>query len=633
MDFTQNSMSIQHRWFIPLICLAGIAMLWGGVSVSLATKPEQTIAKGVEYWVDETQDSDVDTVLSGQTQWQVEPSNTLSLGLLDEPVWFRFSIPASRVARILTVDYAPLDDVQIWYFEEGVQVRYHRVGDLLPFAQRPINYEKFAFDIPPRVQATDIVMRVQTSGSMRLPLQLWESSQFQVHNAEQNMVMGLVFGFIGAMMVSNLFLFVTTRSVTFLSYCSYVFFTTLTLASLHGYGYKYLWPESVWFAGHSTGVFATAMIVSSLVFSIQLLQVSKHSRLLHRILKIAVMGYAIALAFSLVLSTYVYIRILLVILLIAIGLILFTGVFLWHRGVRLARFYTLAWATLLFSGLMASLDNADIITLPIASHNMIIFGATIETFLLALALALSYSQQRDDLLKTQAVALEREKQSRKVQEEIIRIKEESEHALEYKVQERTLELEIALRELSEKNQELENKNTTDPLTGIRNRRYFDKKLLAELRRSRREQTELSLVMLDIDKFKPVNDKYGHVIGDECIKTVAMCMSQALKRPSDDACRYGGEEFALILPATSSAGAMRLVEGIRKTIETTFVDTSAGSIALTVSAGICTLVVQSSDDEAVIIERADKALYAAKRNGRNQVVSYHHDSQQSLDLEL
>ena len=99
----------------------------------------------------------------------------------------------------------------------------------------------------------------------------------------------------------------------------------------------------------------------------------------------------------------------------------------------------------------------------------------------------------------------KERMARQAQDEMLKVKEEAQDELEYKVQERTLELEIALRELSETNRELEKKNTTDALTDIRNRHYFDKKYLAEVRRSRREQTELTVAMIDVDHFKSIND--------------------------------------------------------------------------------------------------------------------------------
>ena len=186
------------------------------------------------------------------------------------------------------------------------------------------------------------------------------------------------------------------------------------------------------------------------------------------------------------------------------------------------------------------------------------------------------------------------------------------------MQERTLELEITLRELSESNRELEERNTLDALTGIRNRRYFDKKYIAEIRRSRREQTLLSVAMLDIDNFKNINDKFGHLVGDECIRAVANQIRQHLRRPADDVCRYGGEEFALLLPSTDEEGALSLLEAIRADIEAMAIQTPAGPVSLTVSAGIATAVVQVEMGDHQLLDAADQALYRAKAGGRNQV---------------
>ena len=272
---------------------------------------------------------------------------------------------------------------------------------------------------------------------------------------------------------------------------------------------------------------------------------------------------------------------------------------------------------LLFCVFIAGLENTDIISLDSPAHYLLMLGVTAESFLLVLALGKRYSQQREEILKAQYEALMEERQARTAQEQIIRLKEEAQEELEYKVQERTLELEITLRELSETNQELEKMNTTDSLTGLRNRRYFDKKYLAEVRRSRREQTELSVAMIDIDHFKSINDKYGHVIGDECIRQVAEILQQSLKRPSDDACRYGGEEFALILPNTSQTGAKQLVESMRSSIENLTVNTALGEVNFTISAGVCTAVIQREEQEKILLESADTALYEAKNSGRNQ----------------
>jgi diguanylate cyclase (GGDEF)-like protein len=211
------------------------------------------------------------------------------------------------------------------------------------------------------------------------------------------------------------------------------------------------------------------------------------------------------------------------------------------------------------------------------------------------------------------------------------LQENATEDLEYKVQERTLELEIALRELSETNHELQEKNTLDALTGIRNRSYFDKKYQAEVRRSRREKTQLSIVMMDIDHFKNVNDQYGHLVGDECIKSVAQTLNNALKRPSDDVCRYGGEEFALILPSTDLEGALVLVEQLRAEIEKTTIQADDVSINITISAGVGTAIADLNQPEDNILALADKQLYTAKNAGRNNVQGSHLDIIQQQDL--
>jgi diguanylate cyclase (GGDEF)-like protein len=190
--------------------------------------------------------------------------------------------------------------------------------------------------------------------------------------------------------------------------------------------------------------------------------------------------------------------------------------------------------------------------------------------------------------------------------------------LEGKVQERTLELNIALQELEEMNKELQEKNTLDDLTGLYNRRFYDQKILAEYRRSRRNLTPLSLVVIDIDHFKKVNDKYGHLAGDECLVAVSTCIKECLRRSADISCRYGGEEFCLILPETDSKGALALAEELRESIANCQVNYNNSTIKLTISCGISTYLQQKNVQLEHLFAAADKALYQAKHNGRNQV---------------
>jgi len=190
--------------------------------------------------------------------------------------------------------------------------------------------------------------------------------------------------------------------------------------------------------------------------------------------------------------------------------------------------------------------------------------------------------------------------------------------LEDSIQTRTFELQVALNELADKNRILEEQNTLDALSGVRNRAYFDKKILAELKRSRREQRPLALVMLDIDHFKQINDNHGHLAGDAVIRGVAQRIQDLLKRSSDYVCRYGGEEFALILPNTDGEGVLALAEQIRQSIAEQPFATEIGDLSVKISAGCFASIAGPEMVSTDFIHAADQALYQAKTAGRNQV---------------
>lgn len=190
--------------------------------------------------------------------------------------------------------------------------------------------------------------------------------------------------------------------------------------------------------------------------------------------------------------------------------------------------------------------------------------------------------------------------------------------------EREKELLKLSEELKKANQKLEKMALVDGLTGISNRRLFDKTLKKELKRSRRENSTLSLIMIDIDNFKAYNDTYGHQEGDECLKKVAFVLDENAKRAADFAARYGGEEFAVILPDTDKAGAIKIAEDIRTGIMHLKIEhkNSKTSDYVTVSLGVSSIKTEEEIGQKLIksfIESADQALYQAKENGKNQTV--------------
>ncbi|SQF97325.1 diguanylate cyclase [Paucimonas lemoignei] len=181
-------------------------------------------------------------------------------------------------------------------------------------------------------------------------------------------------------------------------------------------------------------------------------------------------------------------------------------------------------------------------------------------------------------------------------------------------------LRVSQQQLLDTNLVLQRLMNSDGLTGLSNRRHFDEYLELEWRRATRDQTQLSLMMIDVDYFKAYNDNFGHLEGDEALRQVAKAIRGSCARPSDLPARYGGEEFALVLPNTSPGGARLLAEKLRMTVagmNIPHIAPAPGS-SLTVSIGVSTLTPEIGSNSRQLIQEADKGLYAAKHNGRNQV---------------
>lgn len=572
---------------------------------------------------------DTDETLTFENVFNVQPerwqsvSNPVNLGMNHVPFWFSFTLPPTPDnlgAFLVEVRYPLLDSIEVAFYEPGStepRITYSG-GDAQTFSSRPVSHESLLFPVPASQEGLQAIARVKTGGTIRLPIRLWEEKEFVEHTSKQNLFMGIFFGFLLAMGISNLFLFLTTRNRTFLMYSGYVFSLTLTLGAIHGFAYAHIWPNQVWFQGRAVAIFANAAIMFALIFSRMLLQVSEHSRRADHLLKVLSALFAVNILISLILPYTYLIRIFLLLLSAVVLITLALGIWLALKGVVVARYYSFAWAFLLFSGFTASLDNLNLLPFDIPSNYLLMLGAAVETLILALVLAISYSHNREEMYDAQEKALAQEKAALAAKEDLIAVQTRHQEELQYKVEERTLELEIALRELSDANRELETLNSIDSMTGIRNRRHFDKRLMAEGRRSRREQTPLSLAMLDIDHFKRINDEFGHTVGDSCITHVAKQLQSLLRRPTDDVCRYGGEEFAIILPNTDLSGAEQVVESMREAIESTPVEVDGESISMTISAGVSTTVVAYEEHELALLKHADKQLYAAKQAGRNQV---------------
>ncbi|RUO63892.1 diguanylate cyclase (GGDEF) domain-containing protein [Pseudidiomarina planktonica] len=577
---------------------------------SSATALAQEPYEPVLYYQIANGDSSFAEVQQQSMQRWRSTNGEASFGYTSDIYWFRFAVPASAQARVMNISYPLLDQVDIYIMSEDGLMREYQVGDKKPFSERPVKHKDFVIPLPTSEPLT-IFMRVETSSSLRVPVAIWPHAEFLEGQSTGSMAAGLYYGVVICMAVYNLFGFFVSRERSFLTYSCYTIFIGLLMASLDGSGYRYIWSESIWLQDKAIPFFGAMVFMLAAIFTSQLLSLKEHSRRLNLGLATVAGVFALMFVVNLFLPYAIVIKMLLALAVPGCLFLLGTGIYLWRRGHVYARVFTLAWATLLLAIITNSLGYLGLIDGFFIQRYAIMIGSGIEILLLSWVLAIRYTEERRQKLVAQSEALQRAEEMQVAQEE-------QNEQLEEKVAERTFELEIAMRELQEANAELEQKSSEDALTGIYNRRFLNRQLETEFRRSYRQQSSLSMVMLDIDHFKPVNDTHGHLVGDQILVQLAELLKRQLRRASDTLCRYGGEEFAILLPNTDLEGAEAIARHLSEAVRNHSFDTEAGPIQITVSMGVaearpCDFAVAEQ-----LLAHADKALYKAKNSGRDQV---------------
>jgi len=362
-----------------------------------------------------------------------------------------------------------------------------------------------------------------------------------------------------------------------------------------GLGYRFIWHNSVYLTDSAHILLSTFAFIFALQFNRAFLQTKQLMPRADQLLQVT-LGITITAGLCYLLGYRSLSAKLLMFTAILLTVMPFIGLWAWKVLKRSdARWYVLAWS-------VWSISMAVIIgrlTGILEVNDSILWtcrmGLLLETVLLSFALIDRINVLRQDILTAE--------------EALIESLENANNSLEEKVLARTIDLEQA-------RQEAEVMAETDVLTGIGNRRFFFSRGEEALQLTKRLEHSLTLVMIDIDHFKKINDSKGHAAGDSVIKRVAELSQQHL-RSTDILGRIGGEEFAFILIGTGLNEAVELSELLRKEIEATIVDSPLGEIKFTASFGITSVTLQDEDLDATL-HRADKALYRAKQAGRNQV---------------
>lgn len=246
------------------------------------------------------------------------------------------------------------------------------------------------------------------------------------------------------------------------------------------------------------------------------------------------------------------------------------------------------------------------------------FGSILNDEMAGIKKSFDVAESLDDLrakISTGLASIEKALQKKqKVDQAISRLAEKSKNSFASGFAKLKQELQVATKY----SEELEKKLNEDQLTGAKNRRAYDKKIEEEMDRFLRYKNIFSLLIIDADKFKNINDTYGHAIGDRCLQEIIK-RTRPLLRKSDMLARYGGEEFVLIMPETNMEGATQVAEKIRQTIEKIEFLYKEETVRVTVSIGV-SCIKEGDKSSKDLFERADMAVYKAKENGRNQVMT-------------
>lgn len=494
----------------------------------------------------------------GADRFQPLGERSTSLGFSDSAWWVRFSLrnTENRERRpVLRLAYPMLDHLEVWTSDGGRLLQHWRTGDRLPFSTRPIEHRDFLFPLTLAPGAEQIVyLRVASGGPVNLSLSLYAEHALVPQIAGELLALGALFGCVFLLATCVLLLWLFVRDASFLHYLFYVLSYGSYMAVFNGVAYQYVWPDSPEFAGVVQVIFLMLALFFLIQFSRVILRIPAIAPRLDWVNR-ALQGLALAILIAAPFFSYAaLIKPISLATLWTMGMVLAMGVAALRSGQRTARYYLLAWSAFLVGVVAYMLKSFGWLPHNFLTQYGFQIGTIFEFVLLSVALG-------------------------------IRV------------------------------QDLRQQSRTDALTGLANRTRYDELIEQQFAHHLAERAPLSLLVVDVDHFKRVNDSHGHAVGDRTLQRVADVLRRGLGR-GQEACRYGGEEFAILLPRLDAAAATTLAEQLRQQVAEEIREPP-----VTISIGVaCTRGNRFADPRA-LFRAADEALYAAKRSGRDRVVRF------------
>ena len=597
---------MQHWFLYGVIAVLGLAGSCAHAQAPLrldAATTQLDLAPHTRYYHDVGGKDDLATARQhlADGRFQPIPDGNPSFGFQDGAYWFQMDLlNAGNPDRkwLLVQEYALSDRIDVYAVYADGRVHHQTGGDHLPFNQRNIRYRhpNFWLDLP-QDQPASVLVRVQSESSMQVPLRLYTPVAFTEQSRDAHFAIGLYYGILLALFIYNLVMWLTLRDATYFWYLFHISAFGLVLFTLNGLGFEYLWPESAWLADHAVPLSICLALIGMQQFARVFLELRQRWPLGDKV-ALAIIGFFVLLGVAAIMLPYhQVVPIASAAVFPSICWILVETIVVLRRGYRPAWLLLLAWSLFLLGTAMFSAIAFDLLPKNFITEYGVQIGSALEMLLLSVALGYRYAALRNE------------------NERIVR---EARDQLEHKVEQRTAELRSALGQLEDAHERLSESSRHDGLTELYNRTHFREafeRLLSEARNNRRP---ISLLMIDLDHFKRINDEYGHLVGDDCLRWTSNTMAGVLAPHGALLARFGGEEFIAALPGMDLAQASTVAEDLRQGLNNR--PCVSGNLLIPVSAsiGVHSVDVSARNSIESAMQVADQALYAAKAEGRDCV---------------
>ncbi|KFN41097.1 hypothetical protein N789_04210 [Arenimonas oryziterrae DSM 21050 = YC6267] len=540
--------------------------------------------------------------LAAQGGFQRLPKGDATFGFRDEQAfWFHsrlFNESNTEQRWLLVLQYPLLDNIDVYLRYPDGRVDHLASGDMLPFTSRAIRFRQpnFWVDLPQRTEV-ELLVRASSKSSMQAPLALYTFSAFAEMERDAQLGIGLYDGILFALFFYNLVLWISLRDSSHFWYMCHISGFGLVLFCLNGLAFEYLWPNQPKLANLAIPLSMCFSQMAMHQFARVFLELKERWPLGDWISRGFIYCYAIAAVASLWVDYRVAVQPLTYSVFPGVLIVLYQAFHAIRNGYRPARLFLVAWAMLLLGTAMYASVSAGLVSKVFVTEYGIQVGSAMEMILLSFALAYRYANLRTE------------------NERVVR---EANEQLERNVSRRTAELSSALEQLADANARLRESNRRDVLTGVFNRRHFREVFEHLLHQAAETRQPMGVLLIDLDHFKKVNDTFGHLAGDECLRVLSQRLQTEVAADNAVVARFGGEEFVVVLPSATAARVQEIAERLRRRIGSEPVRYGGKEIVITASIGTFSIPLGFSFNPDDALHQADDALYVAKNNGRNRV---------------